>query len=397
MKLKKITISVAAILLSAFMVQATDYRSMIRSVVSNNPSLKSERMAAEADITAMQTENNLPDPEIGFEHRWGRNGIGNKWGISVSQGFDWPGVYSARGAAISTASKAMEFLNRSNMLDKMLEIKLAMIDIVYARKNLEVSRQILNYIDELYAATKKGVDHGEITKLDLNKIAIERVGVAQRLTSQERTLLQSIAILESLNGGEKCDDIVAQLNEYPDDILFSAEQYVEMIKNNDPQYEANTLMSRSSKQMAKAARRSSLPGFNLGYIYEYELGERFNGASISVTVPIFSTRRKAKAATLEGTAYELQNVALLTDRSTSLLADRSAAVSLMAEIEQYRPIFDKDDNIKLSKKAYEGGQISLMEYLQDMNYFLTAQQDYMTTIYQYHLTMARLNKYLLLD
>ncbi len=397
MNFRKIIISVSAVLISVSVAAAADYRSMIRTVAGNNQALKAERIAAEADITVLQAENNLPDPEVGFEHRWGRNGIGNKWGISVSQGFDWPGVYSARGSAVSTASKAMQFLNRSNMLDKMLEIKQAMIDIVYARKNFEVSRQILSYIDELYAATKKGVDHGEITRLDLNKIAIERVGVSQRIAAQERTLNQNIAALESLNGGENCSEIVAQLNDYPEDVLLSADQYVDMIRNNDPQYEANSLMSRSSKQMAKAARRSSLPGFNLGYIYEYELGERFNGATISISVPIFSPRRKVKAATLESSAYELQNVALLADRTTALLADRDAAVSLMGEIDQYREIFDRDDNIRLLKKAYEGGQISLMEYLQDMNYFLTAQQEYMTTIYEYHLTMARLNKYLLLD
>ena len=81
--------------LSGLSVCASDFDKVLDTVVSNNLALKYTDSENEAAIASMKAENTLDAPEIGFESLWGAKGIGDKRNFSVSQGFDWPGVYAA--------------------------------------------------------------------------------------------------------------------------------------------------------------------------------------------------------------------------------------------------------------------------------------------------------------
>jgi hypothetical protein len=75
---------------------------------------------------------------------------------------------------------------------------------------------------------------------------------------------------------------------------------------------------------------------------------------------------------------------------------RSNAISLYNELEQLRPTLENNDNILLLKKALDGGQISLITYIQEVNFFLEAQKNYLDVEYNYYQLLASLNKYTLL-
>ena len=90
------------LLSAAFVAQAVsagygeDYDAAIDSIVCNNRALAARRAALEGDRLSLAAENNLSDPDVEFEHQWGQGHIGNKWSVSVSQSFDWPGLYKRR-------------------------------------------------------------------------------------------------------------------------------------------------------------------------------------------------------------------------------------------------------------------------------------------------------------
>ena len=76
---------------------------------------------------------------------------------------------------------------------------------------------------------------------------------------------------------------------------------------------------------------------------------------------------------------------------------RTNAISLFQEMEEYRPTLEDTNNIELLKKALDGGQINLITYIQEVNFFLEAQQNFIDIEYRYHQTLASLNKYTLLQ
>lgn len=376
---------------------AQNYDELLRTVISNNPEIAALAAANESEVQSLKSENTLPAPEVEFEHQWGQHNIGNKWAVSISQSFEWPGVYDARSKAIKSTSEAMRFLDRSNYLDKMLEAKLLFIDIVNVRKEIALISEVREHMTKLQEKYRESYRHGEVSILDVNKIDIEHIAISRKYND----LLNSLEVLKSsltaLNGGKDCSEILSSLNEYPDDKLLSEEAYTGLIRENDPYLSYNSLMTQAQALNVKAAKYSRLPELSLGYIHNYELGERFNGIKVGITLPFFSKRSKIKAAESLQESYDMQATALQVNRLTAMYSDRANVIALGKEVDCYRPIFEDSNNLELLKKALDGGEISLLNYLQETNYFLSARQDYMNAVYQYHYALARLNRYTLLQ
>lgn len=382
---------------TASALSAQNYNELITSVVANNPEIAALEAAIESDLLSLKSENNLPETDVEFEHQWGQKDVGNKWSIGISQGFEWPGVYVARRQAAKSASEAMQYLNRSNYLDKLLEVKLLFIDIVNTRQNIKVMTEVCDHMAQLKSKYHDGYRQGEVSILDVNKIDIEHIAVSRRCNelANQMTVLENSLL--AMNGGKDCSEILAKLNEYPQDMILSEDDYTRLIKQYDPQVNYNLLMTRSQTSVAKAARLKNLPGFSLGYMHVNELGEHFNGLKIGISLPLFSNRNKTKAAKamLQSMEYDQANIEV--SRLSTMYSDRAKALTLLREVNDYKPVFEQSNNIALLKKALDGGEISLLTYLQEVNYFLQAQQEYMDVVYQYHYTLARLNKYSLLE
>ena len=201
----KSLIGITTILTISLSAQAQNFDQLLNSVLSNNQAVASSRYANESELLNLKSENNLPDPEVEVEYQWGRHEVGDKFDINVSQGFDWPGVYRARGKAIATASRAMEFLDRSNYIDKKLEIKLLFIDIINARKNISLLKSRIGIMDELIDKYTHGQERGELTILDINKIKIERAKLNNSLSSIESDYEMLCSTLVGENGGKECN------------------------------------------------------------------------------------------------------------------------------------------------------------------------------------------------
>lgn len=376
---------------------AQDYNELLRLVVANNPEIAALKAANEKDLLLLKSENNLPETDVEFEHQWGQKDIGNKWSVGISQGFEWPGVYRERRQATKSASEAIHFLNRSNYLDKLLEVKLLFIEIVNIRKNIDVMTEVCDHMAQLKVKYHDGYRLGEVSILDVNKIDIEYVANSRHCKDLKNQLTALENSLLAMNGGKDCTHILSELKEYPVDMILSENDYISLIKQHDPQINYNMLMTRSQVSATKAAQLKNLPGFSLGYMHVNELGEHFNGIKVGISLPLFSNRNKTKAAKamLHSMEYEQANIEI--SRLSTMYSDRAKALVLFDEVNEYKPIFEHSNNIALLKKALDGGEISLLTYLQEVNYFLQAQQEYFNLVYQYHYTLARLNRYSLLE
>lgn len=352
--------------------------------------------SAESDLLDIKSENSLEPTEAEFGYLWGEGETGNKWNISISQSFDWPGVYSARRKGIKATEKALNAASRASLLSQMLEIKQAMIDIVAARQNLAVSQMLNDTINRLYEVAAKGVEQGEVTRLDLNKIAIERISVSRQLSSDGRALAAAVSSLESICGADAAD-IISRLTDFPDEHILTEEHYERLIGEANPALAEKRANILAAKATAVAEKRLNYPGFSLGYTYENEGVERWHGITAGISIPLFTSKSKAKAAKLRVAAAESEALQTMNSEIAALKAERAQAVSLYDEVVKYDKILNGTDNIALLQKALAGGQMSLIDYLQEINYFISARRDYIELRYQYALAASRLNRLAMLD
>lgn len=381
----------------SFDAPAQNFDTLLNKVVSNNTELMSSVAATHSELLSLKSENNLPDPEVELEYQWGRHEVGDKFDVNVTQGFDWPGVYAARGKANKIASEAISYLNRSNYIDKRLEIKQTLIDIVNVKKNMAVVKGRLALMDTMIEKYTTGVNNGELTILDLRKLKIEKIRLNESMAALESEFALLKSTLEVQNGGKNCDDIIASIDNYPDDVILPAEEYEKIIEENDPSVKYSSLMMQSQVQRVKAERLTRLPGFTLGYHHSWEDGDVFNGMIVGVTLPFFSTHNKVRAAKALSRSLEYDEMTVAIKKRATAKADREKALALYKQMSAYEALLKNDNSVDLLGKSLDGGQISLLDYLGEMDYYMQAERDYLAAQYQYHQTLANLNKYKVLD
>lgn len=394
----KRTLLILALALSATIANAqNDYNDLLLQVASNNLGLKSSIDKMNSELLQLRSENNLPDPEVDFDYKWGQKGAGNRFGGSISQSFDWPGVYRARGKAINNASIATTTLAVSNYVDKMLELKNLFIDIINTKKALALQTKNLNILDSLMSKYQDGARNGEFTRFDLSKIRLSRLTAARAYSSTKAQLEALESSLTSANGGKDCSAIMDKLKDYPQETLLAEQAYTSMVEQHDPLLKYNSYMLQSQSDMARASKLSRMPSFSLGYVYENEEGASFNGFSISMTLPFFSNKHKAKASEMLVKAYNSDMLAVKIDRETAMHADYAKACSLQKRLTEYKSVLDSGEYLDLLKKSLDGGEMSLLDYLREVNYYLDESAQMLSIEYELHQTLARLNRYELIS
>ena len=145
--------------------------------------------------------------------------------------------------------------------------------------------------------------------------------------------------------------------------------------------------------MVKVEKRSRIPGFSIGYEHEVEGSETFNGFSIGITLPMWGRKHQIKASKLEAEAALMDAEMALTRRMAEMDADRRQLDALRATIDEYEPVINDKTNYELLQKALKAGQINFLTFIQESNYFIAARRDYIDTLYEYNLTLSRLNRY----
>lgn len=367
----------------------------LNTVVRNNLTARVEAARTEAEVEALKAENTLPGLEADFTHVWGSpKDAGNKWDFTVTQGFDWPGVYSARAEAIRNSQTAAQYLREASALEVRQEVRLLLLDIINNAKLLKMQKQLVERADAVAEKYRKGADQGELTRIDYNKAKLERITAHRELHSLEATQGELATQLSTLNGGLSVDTIIAALGtEYPTGALESTPELLQLLRDRDPQYAAMIASASAAQAKAKTERLSRLPSFKVGFSHETELGGSFNGFTVGISLPSWSRKHQVQAAKLEAIALQTEADMYLIKREAEIKADREGLAPLRTIIDEYEPIVKDQTNFTLLKKAFDAGEINYITYIQEVNYFTEANRYYLNALYEYNLALARLAKY----
>ncbi len=365
----------------------------IDEIVASSPEAKSLSSKLDAEVGNTKYINNLPDPQVDFSHQWGMYGVGNKWGAGVSQSFDWPAAYPARkrlaqsmrDEALATYTEAMAQLR--------LRVKLLLIDLAYANRDIAIIDSINNSLASLCDKYKLSYKNGDATLLDIKKIEIEQLRMSHELTEAIDNRAVIIGQLQGINPEYDWATGIETVDFPPLAEIYQLSQYEEWAKSADPQRQS--LLSKQAVSMDKATveKKLQLPSLSVGYRYDYEQGDKFNGLSVGFSLPFFAGRNKAKASELEALAYESMVDAREADVTAQMATLRNQAIRERGEYARYKEILGASDSERLLKMALNGGEISLLNYLQETSYFYQAQRDFLSTEHELHSTMARLNRY----
>lgn len=371
------------------------FNDVINEIVANNPTLASRKASLESSINITKSDNNLADPEVEFEHLWGAEGIGNKWSLSVSQSFDWPGVYNIRSGYAKTQIRAFELLYKADVIDLRLRAAQTLTDYVAARLKLGLCTQIKDNTIHIAESTETAYNHGQATAIDLRKSKFESVRVVAQYDAA-LALVESLKFeLINLNGGKyiNLDSIVA----FPSQHLESEESYAAKQKDLDPKYHAELFLAEGARQNIKVAQRNNLPGITLGYTHEVEMGDKFNGFKVGVSLPFFSNRHRVASAIAEAESAEYNLQQTEAEMSKKLLTDYAKARNLKSRVNEYSRLFpegiENDNYLLMLRKLYDGGQLSYSAYLLEVNYYVDVCTAYIDLMNEHTNILLTLNRF----
>lgn len=364
---------------------------IVARVLENNLPLRQFASDANMAVLEQKGENALGNTEIEVGHEWGNNFAGNKFNVSLTQEFDWPGIYHARSKAISSLERlnSVEFLLKRENLE--LEVRQLLIDIAAQKQINELLRKVSTGFDSMLMAAEKKRETQSITLLDLNKIRIEaasaKVEYAEGVSCYGELSRQ---LAEMLSVPSIDFDVSA---DFDFENLSTFEVYQTALSNST-QMAVESARVDYATAVSKSAAAERAPAFSLGYDFEREDGATFNGFHVGVSFSLFSSRFKAAASKSEVVSAGLAKLSMESQLQSSLRRDYLLAQSLQNQMDSYGPAIAIADNLELVQKAYELGQLTLIDYFQEINYFLDAQMKFVDIQRRYARTVVSLNRYL---
>ena len=122
------------------------------------------------------------------------------------------------------------------------------------------------------------------------------------------------------------------------------------------------------------------------------MGERFNGLSVGISIPLFANRKKVKMAKAQALAGSFA----VNNREQQALAELQTAYDEAVSLQRDHARYDllmRQNNLGLLQKALTAGQISMVEYLVDATQLYEAFDNRLSLEYEYQLRLARMYKF----
>lgn len=360
--------NILAILISSCPVLGVsqNFTPILQSVEQHSTLLKAERMKADAENEGLTLENRLEDPELGVNYLWGSKDIGNRLDLSLSQSFDFPTVYAQRKKLIAEMQRVNDLLYLSERQKLMVSAKKLCIQVVYCNALMEHLDEDLEATQALADAYQKLFDKGEATIIDRNKAQQAFLFFKAEYDEFHNLRNNLLAELRCLNGGEVVD--IADKAFVHEPLPADFEQWMAGNLDSHPEMQMAHQKVISDSLAANVARNGWWPKFRVGYMSEKTDDEHFLGLSAGLSVPVWSASRKTKVAKAKLAASQLAENDLKIHLQTQLRSVYNDALTLEKTLNSYTGYLQTFDNSNLLKKSLDAGQITLVTYLQEIQY-----------------------------
>lgn len=353
---------ILAVVLSVTTLPAQTIEETLSSVERNNTTLKALREASDARILGNRTELLFEDPEVDFNYLWGSpSSIGKRQDVAVRQTFDFSTISGLKGKVADRKNSLVELRYKADRMNLLLEAEGYCLEIIYYNSLLDEYETRLENAKALADAQNKRLESGDGNMPDLNNAQLNLANVNAdmlRLSTERKGVISQ---LQRLNGGEAVN---LDQSEFPE-VRMPADfplWYADAEgKNPLLSYISQEVeLGKAEVSLAKAGR---LPSLSVGYMSEKVVGEHFQGISMGISLPLWSSRNKVRQAKTAAAAAEARSTDAKIQCLSELriLYDRAAGLKAVAE--NYRSSLEKSNNGVLLMKSLNAGSISMSDYI----------------------------------
>ncbi|MBE0423337.1 MAG: TolC family protein [Lutibacter sp.] len=365
---------------------------VLSEIAKNNKTIQANTQYWSAQKVKYRTGNSLYNPTVEYDYLKGRPAnAGNQTDIVVTQSFDFPTVYGKKNQlAEQQILQADLHLQAANQA-LLLEAKMVCIELVYRNKLQIPLAKRKEATEKWLGQFNRKLETGDGTILDVNKAEIQLLEIKKQFLENASFIAKLNEQLTSLNGGIAIAFNYLTYFDVPVIANFDTlEKEIEAQDYLRKTLEQDKVIAQKQIEVSKAL---ALPKMEVGYHYQGILGQTYNGFHTGISLPLWESKNRVKLEKARMTFAEIA----LTDHTNEHYYEIKQLYgryeSLKSILSDYEKINQSVEPVKLLDKALSAGQISVLEYFVEMNYYNTTFNSYLEIEKEYYEVVATLLKY----
>ncbi|MDR2125718.1 MAG: TolC family protein [Prevotellaceae bacterium] len=363
-----------------------EYEQVLQQIETNSSTLNALRMEAEAKKMNNRTGIYLSNPEIEFIYLWGSPAeTGSRQDISIKQAFDFPTVYVNKNKIAKLENSNVELEYKSERINILLTAKQIYIQLIYYKMLEKEYENRLQNAKNIASAYKIKLDKGETNAIENNKAQLYLNSIENEIKNMETEQTSLLSELVRLNGGKEI--LFSADNFFDTQLPDNFELWYAQAEAKNPLLQYIKRQTEINQQQVRLSKSLALPKFTVGYMREQVVGQRFEGVSVGVSIPLWENKNRVKQAKLQMKASNATFEDKRIQFYKSLQNLYAKAANLKQTLQKYQKSLSAYNNGRLLKKALDSGEISLLDYLLESQYYyelfnkmLEAERDYELTV-----------------
>lgn len=385
----KIFLTVISLLSLSAAAQQDTFSSVLMQIEQNSVSLQAMQKQMEAQKTAYRTGLTPRDPEVQFGYLWGSPlPIGDRKDVCIRQEFDFPSVYAQRNRLAHQQGEAAEWQYRNERMQLLLKAKKTCIRLVYSNALVRLYQQQAHRAHKMAETYERMLQQGSTNQLELDKAHLHRMTIDGRLSAARLAQSQLLADLQAMNGGKPISFNDTIYTNTP--LLTSFEDYLTEVEQHSPALQYMRQQTTVADGNISVARASTWPKWSLGYMGEFVTDNTFQGVTVDISIPLWENKNRVRQARQHADAIAQHFDDVCLQYRTHLHSLYNQAIQLQNTIAKYETAISPD-GFALLTRAYEKGELSLLNYLLEQDYWTAAYDCRLQAQRDYALAVAELN------
>lgn len=383
---------ILAILTFGFGYSQSTIDKVLSEIAKNNKTIQANTQYWNSQKVQYKTGNSLYNPTVEYDYLKGSPAnAGNQTDVVVTQSFDFPTVYGKKNELAKQLSTQADLQLKAANQELLLEAKKICIELVYRNKLQVPLTKRKEATEKWLAHFNKKLANGDGTILDVNKAKIQLLEIKKQFLENASFIAKLNEQLTSLNGGNAL--VLNDLAYFDVPVVADFETLKKEIETQDyirKTLEQDKIIAQKQIDVSKAM---ALPKMEVGYHYQGILGQTYNGIHTGISLPLWESKNRVKLEKAKMTFTESALTNHTNEHYYEIKQMYGRYESLKSILEDYQKINQSVEPLPLLDKALAAGQISVLEYFVELNYYNESQNSYLELEKEYYDVVASLLKY----
>ncbi|HEY9184594.1 MAG TPA: TolC family protein [Salegentibacter sp.] len=344
---------------------------ILKEISENNRQLKAYQSFIASQNLSNRTENNLQDPQVSaFYLPFGEHETDDYYEYQISQRFEFPTVYGARGKRIAKQKDLLELEYKSLRQEVLLEAKLQLLELQNLQQRQELEQERVAQAKQVYDQIQQLFDAEQIGILELNKARIAWLQQQFEIDQIEISIKNTLMKLRKLNGGNPVQE--AEVRFFDGSEIADLQTLWEEKLSGDAEIQMLNSQQAVAEQQLKLEKNKILPDLTIGYNYQGVNSSNYSGFLGGLSIPLWNSKNKVKAAKAN-LGYTQDNTRAKTAEFYTRFQENYQQYQLLkSKYEEYSETFEDLKSEELLFKAYNLGEFSFLDYYREVEFYREA-------------------------